>query len=95
MHYGSEPTEKSNTIRTAIYAAYTPAKFAAKEALETKATIFKQYGGTTHWPHDNINIRNNEARFEDGTLDPRDRKEPREKPQMSDKLLKLAGVMPY
>jgi ectoine hydroxylase-related dioxygenase (phytanoyl-CoA dioxygenase family) len=73
IHYGAEPTEKSNTIRTVIYAAYTPAKFATKEALETKAKIFEQNGGTTHWPHDNIKIRNNEARFEDGTLDPRDR----------------------
>ena len=95
IHYGAEPTEKSNTIRTVIYAAYTPAKFASKEALDTKAEIFKQYGGTTHWPHDNIRIRNNEARFEDGTLDPRDRREPQEKPDMTDKLLKLAGVMPY
>lgn len=95
IHYGAEPMEKSNTIRTAIYAAYTPARFASKEALETKAKIFKQNGGTTHWPHDNINIRNNEARFEDGTLDPRDRKEPLERPVMSDKLLKLAGVVPY
>ena len=95
IHYGAEPTEKSSTIRTAIYAAYTPAKFASKEALETKAKIFKEFGGTTHWPHDNIKIRNNEALFEDGTLDSRDRKEPLEKPEMSDKLLKLAGVLPY
>ena len=95
VHYGAEPTEKGTTIRTAIYAAYTPAKFAEKEALEAKAEIFKKYGGTTHWPHDNIIIRNNEALFEDGTRDPRDRPEPLEKPEMSDKLLKLAGVMPY
>lgn len=95
IHYGAEPTEKGNTIRTAIYAAYTPAKFANKEALETKEKIFKEYGGTTHWPHDNIVVRNNRAVFEDGTLDPRDRKEPLDKPEMSDKLLKLAGVLPY
>jgi hypothetical protein len=95
VHYGAEPTEKGNTIRTAIYAAYTPARFANKEALETKAKIFNEYGGTTHWPHDNIVVRNNRALFEDGTLDPRDRKEPLEKPVMSDKLLKLAGVIPY
>lgn len=95
VHYGAEPTEKSNTIRTAIYAAYTPARFASKEALETKAKIFKEFGGTTHWPHDNIRIRNNEALFEDGTLDPRDRKQPLDMPEMSDKLLKLAGALPY
>lgn len=95
VHYGDEPTEKGKTIRTAIYVAYTPAKFAEKEALETKSKIFKEYGGTSHWPHDNIRIRNNEALFEDGTRDPRDRPEPLEKAEMSDKLLKLAGVMPY
>jgi ectoine hydroxylase-related dioxygenase (phytanoyl-CoA dioxygenase family) len=95
VHYGSEPSEKSSTIRTAIYAAYTPAKLASHGALETKAKIFKEFGGTTHWPHDNISVRNNEARFDDGTLDPRDRKVPLEMPDMSDKLLKLAGVLPY
>lgn len=73
IHYGAEPTEESNTIRTAIYAAYTPAKLASKETLEIKAKIFNKFGGTTHWPHDNIRIRDNEARFDDGTLDPRNR----------------------
>ena len=95
VHYGAEPTEKGNTIRTAIYAAYTPARLASEEALKTKTNVFKEFGGTTHWPHDNIIVRNNEARFEDGTLDPRDRKQPREMPDMNDKLLKLAGILPY
>jgi hypothetical protein len=33
--------------------------------------------------------------LEDGTRDPRDRDAPLEPPEMTDKLLKLAGVKPY
>jgi hypothetical protein len=95
IHYGSEPTELSNQIRTIIYAAYTPAQLASDEALDRKRTIFKQWGGTTHWPHDNINIRENKTFLEDGTRDPRDRDQPRELPELSDRLLKLAGIMAY
>ena len=36
IHYGAEPTEKSNQIRTVIYSAYTPAKLASPEQLELK-----------------------------------------------------------
>lgn len=95
IHYGMEPTEKCNTIRTVIYAAYTPASLASPESLEKKAKVFKAYGGTTNWPHDNIVIRDTRAMREDGTRCPMDRDEPVEKPEMSDKLLKLAGVIPY
>ncbi len=95
IHYGSEPSELSNQIRCIIYAAYTPARLASQEALETKQKIFKSFGGTTHWPHDNIRIRENKTLLADGTRDPRDRDQPRELPEMSDRLLKLAGVMAY
>lgn len=95
VHYGAEPTAASNTIRTAIYAAYTPAKLASKEALELKAEIFYAYGGTTNWPHDNIIKRSYITYLEDGTRDPRDRDQPLELPEMSDALLKLAGVKAY
>ncbi|OKL63257.1 hypothetical protein UA08_01591 [Talaromyces atroroseus] len=47
-HYGAEPTEASNTIRTVIYAAYSPAKLASSETLERKKEVFRNYGGTTH-----------------------------------------------
>ncbi|KAJ5578609.1 uncharacterized protein N7459_007573 [Penicillium hispanicum] len=95
IHYGSEPTEASNTIRTVIYAALSPAKLASAETLERKSEVFRKYGGTTHWPHDNVVIRNYCAMLPDGTRDPRDREAPLELPEMSDKLLKLAGVRPY
>ncbi|RDW66006.1 phytanoyl-CoA dioxygenase [Coleophoma cylindrospora] len=95
IHYGSEPSPASNQIRTAIYAAYTPAKLASSEALATKAAIFQSYGGTTHWPHDNIVIRDHRTFLEDGTRDPRDRSQPLELPGRDLKLLRLAGIQPY
>ncbi|KAE8445967.1 hypothetical protein EG329_012606 [Mollisiaceae sp. DMI_Dod_QoI] len=95
IHYGAEPSELSNQIRTIIYVAYTPARLASEETLERKRTIFKSWGGTTHWPHDNIIIRNNETFLEDGTKDSRDREQPLELPDLSDKLLKFAGIMAY
>lgn len=88
-------TEKSNQIRTVIYAAYTPAKLATEEVLDRKREIFKAYGATTHWPHDNIVVRDLQTYLEDGTRDPRDRDEPLELPAINDRLLKLAGVMAY
>lgn len=95
IHYGSEPTELSNQIRTVIYACFTPARLASEESLEKKRTQFEGWGGTTHWPHDNINVRENKTFLPDGTRDPRDRDQPRELPDLSDKLLKLAGVKRY
>ncbi|KAF5008337.1 hypothetical protein FDECE_5380 [Fusarium decemcellulare] len=95
IHWGGEPTKKSNTIRTVIYAAYAPAKLASKEALEEKRRVFKAYGATTHWPHDNIKLRDLEARLPDGVPDPRNRSEPLHKAPESDQLLRLAGVKAY
>lgn len=95
IHYGSEPNELGKTIRTVIYATYTPAKMASEEALKVKAEIFEKFGGTTHWPHDNIVPRFKKAILEDGTVDPQDTSEPKEKPTKTDNLLKLAGVKPY
>ncbi|KAH7323463.1 phytanoyl-CoA dioxygenase [Rhexocercosporidium sp. MPI-PUGE-AT-0058] len=95
IHYGSEPSPLSSTIRTVIYAAYTPAKLASADALRTKAEIFKEFGGTTHWPHDNIVRRDCRTFLDDGERDPRDRNQPLELPEMSSALLKLAGVENY
>ncbi|ETS75478.1 hypothetical protein PFICI_12422 [Pestalotiopsis fici W106-1] len=95
IHYGAEPTEKSTQIRTVIYSAYTPARLATPEQLGLKKRVFEAYGGTTHWPHDNIIARATETFLEDGTRDPRDRDCPRDLPDMTDQLLKLAGAMPY
>ncbi|KAL3449851.1 hypothetical protein BJX65DRAFT_316607 [Aspergillus insuetus] len=95
IHYGAEPTENSKTIRTVIYAAYSPVTLASPETLRCKAEVFKKYGGTTHWPHDNVVVRRNWAMLPDGTRDPRDRDAPLEVPEVNDKLLKLAGVKGY
>ncbi|KAH8748904.1 hypothetical protein F5883DRAFT_653025 [Diaporthe sp. PMI_573] len=95
VHWGGEPTAKSDTIRTVIYASFTPASMATKEALEEKVRVFSVYGATTHWAHDNIWLRPLLAHLPDGTVDPHNRNEPREKPEMGDRLLKLAGVKPY
>lgn len=95
IHYGSEPSELSKQIRTVIYVTYTPERLANEESLEKKRTIFESWGATTHWPHDNINVRENKTFLEDGTRDPRDRDQPLELPELSDKLLKFAGLKKY
>ena len=95
VHWGGEPTEKSDRIRTVIYASYAPAELASEETLKQKKEVFEKYGATTHWPHDNMELRGIEAKLADGTLDPRNRSEPLEKPEYTSKLLRLAGVEKY
>lgn len=95
IHYGSEPTEESNQIRTALYATYVPASLATAEQLELKKKAFQTYSSTTHWPHQYIVPRPNEVHLPDGTRDPRNRDAPLERPEYTDKLLKLAGMKPY
>lgn len=95
IHWGGEPTEKSNTIRTVVYAAYAPASMASQEAISEKQRVFAANGATTHWPHDNVKLRDLQARLPDGSPDPRNRPEPVEKAEHTDKLLKLAGMKPY
>ncbi|KAM0426392.1 hypothetical protein ACHAPT_008438 [Fusarium lateritium] len=94
IHWGAEPTPAGDTIRTITYVSYTPARLASAETLEKKKEALDKWLATTHWPHDNINIRKREPRFPDGTPDRR-RSEPREKPELTDQLLKLAGAKPY
>jgi ectoine hydroxylase-related dioxygenase (phytanoyl-CoA dioxygenase family) len=95
IHWGTEPTEKGNTIRTVIYASYAPAYLASPETLEKKAKVFRAWESTTHWAHDNIVFKKTEAMLDDGTVDPKSRDEPQEKPELSDKLLRLAGAKAY
>ena len=95
IHFGAEPTEKSSQIRTALYATYTPAKLASSEQLAIKKKVFENFGGTTHWPHEQIVARPTQVFLPDGTRDPRDRDQPRKLPEMTDKMLKLAGAKTY
>lgn len=94
IHQGCEPSPESRVTRTVIYVTYTPARMAKPEALEMKAKIFHSWQGTTHWPHDHL-VAKGRAILADGTQDPRDKGEPREKPILSHKLLRYAGVEPY
>ncbi|KAI8244478.1 hypothetical protein K4K55_005035 [Colletotrichum sp. SAR 10_96] len=64
-HWGGDPTEKSDTIRTIIYATYTPRNLATEAALAEKKRVFEAYGYTTHWPHDNIALEELDARLPD------------------------------
>ncbi|KAL2839808.1 hypothetical protein BJY01DRAFT_257566 [Aspergillus pseudoustus] len=91
VHYASLP--KSETIRTIIYATYTPAKLATEEDIKLKADIFRHYEGTTHWPHCNIFGQGRAMRGD--TICPGERDEPLEKPELTDQVLKLAGVKRY
>lgn len=91
VHYASLP--KSETIRTIIYATYTPANLATPEDVALKADIFRRWEGTTHWPHCNIFAQGKAMRGD--KVCPGERDEPLEKPELTDQVLKLAGVLPY
>lgn len=95
VHWGGEPSTKSNTIRTVIYASYSPADWATTDALERKKVAFEAYQATTHWAHDNIVPREKEAYLPDGSLDPRNRSKPLEEPECTERLLQLVGVKAY
>ncbi|KAL2207085.1 phytanoyl-CoA dioxygenase [Sarocladium strictum] len=105
IHYGAEPktidpssaeqkSTKPATIRTVTYVSYAPASLASEETLRTKRQAFESWLATTHWPHENISLRTNEPTFPDGSRDQR-RLKPREEPELTPRLLQLAGVTPY
>jgi len=95
VHYAKFGT--SELIRTIIYAAYTPAEWCLPEDLEKKQEMFKKFHTTTHWPHANFHHHGAATITVDGKeiLDPLDRSEPVMKPEHSEELLKLAGIVSY
>lgn len=95
VHWGGEPTAHSDTIRTVIYASYSPAKLATEEVLRRKKEALESFRATTHWAHDNIILRDQMVHLEDGSVDPRNRSQPLEEPEYTERLLQLAGVQPY
>ncbi|KAJ5885507.1 hypothetical protein N7495_010017 [Penicillium taxi] len=95
VHWGGEPTDKSDIIRTVIYASYSPASLATPGTFERKKEAFESFRATTHWAHDNVILRDSVVLLPDGTVDPRNRSKPLEEPEHTDKLLKLAGVRAY
>jgi hypothetical protein len=91
VHFAKHP--ESDMIRTIMYATYAPAKLATPEDLALKVDLFRRYEGSTHWPHCNIWAQGKAIR--DGKVCPGERDEPLEKPELTDTVLKLAGVKPY
>ncbi|KAJ6079960.1 hypothetical protein N7467_009713 [Penicillium canescens] len=92
MHYARLP--EGNQIRHVQYICMTPRRFATSEALELKKQCFESFTGATHWPHCNIRPTK-EKPIHDGKVCPKDRNEPFEKPEVTDTVLKLAGVKAY
>lgn len=87
----------SDVLRTLIYATYTPASWMTPEDQILKKEMFEKTQTTTHWPHCNLYTHGGATIKVDGkdVPDPLDRTEPVTKPDPTDKLLKLAGVIPY
>ncbi|KIW88821.1 uncharacterized protein Z519_10305 [Cladophialophora bantiana CBS 173.52] len=92
MHYAEFPMGEQ--IRHVQYICMTPRKFASPESLELKKQCFENWLGTTHWPHCNIRPAK-EPPMRNGEVCPKARSEPFEKPDISDRLLQLAGVKAY
>lgn len=61
--------------------------------LQLKKEIFEKRERTTHWPQRNFWRATEILRL--GRKDPYHRDRPFEEPVLSDKLLKLAGALPY
>ncbi|KAL3440561.1 hypothetical protein BJX65DRAFT_300404 [Aspergillus insuetus] len=91
LHYARLP--ESETIRSVIYITYTPAALGKPEDIKHKAELFHRFEGTTHWPH--CNIWGQGKAMKDGKVDPLERDEPLEKPELTDQILRLAGVKAY
>jgi ectoine hydroxylase-related dioxygenase (phytanoyl-CoA dioxygenase family) len=91
MHYACFP--EGDLIRHVQYVCMTPARFAKKEDMDLKAELFRTWQGTTHWPH--CNIRKAGVPIRDGKEDPHNRTEPLEKPEITQQVLRLAGVEAY
>lgn len=88
---------ESDLIRTIVYATYTPAAWMSEEDRALKKDLFEKYETTTHWPHTNLFTHGKAKIAVDGkeVPDPLERDEPITKPELSEKLLKLAGAIKY
>ncbi|OJJ68109.1 hypothetical protein ASPBRDRAFT_33405 [Aspergillus brasiliensis CBS 101740] len=92
MHYACLP--EGDQIRHVQYVCMTPRRFATEKALELKRYCFENYMGTTHWPHCNIRPSTDKP-MRNGEVCPKNRTEPWEKPELTDTVLRLAGVKDY
>ncbi|KAI4735403.1 hypothetical protein E4T50_14086 [Aureobasidium sp. EXF-12298] len=89
-HYNLSSTTDQN--RFCVYTCYMPVAEASQEDLQRKKTAFDGWFGTTHWPNARVLGRNSAKR--NGTLDPFNRTEPVNKPQLSERAYRLTGI-PY
>ncbi|PWY93531.1 hypothetical protein BO94DRAFT_511159 [Aspergillus sclerotioniger CBS 115572] len=89
---------ESDVVRTIVYVTYTPAEWMGEEDREKKKDLFEKFETTTHWPHTNLFTHGKAmVKNADGedVVDPLERDEPLIKPVRSERLLQLAGVVPY
>jgi hypothetical protein len=88
---------ESDVTRTIVYATYTPASWMTPENQVLKKEMFEKFQTTTHWPHTNLYTHGAATITVDGVEkpDPLERSAPIDKPVHSERLLKLAGGVPY
>lgn len=88
---------ESDRIRSLVYATYVPATWMTPEDQLLKKELFQTFSTTTHWPHINLYTHGPATLTVDGKTvpDPLDRSKPLTQANQTEKLLKLAGVIPY
>ncbi|GAA6032119.1 hypothetical protein JCM8097_007082 [Rhodosporidiobolus ruineniae] len=92
VHYNVPP--RGDRDRVAAYTCFMPARLAAPEQLKRKQELFESRQMTTHWPCTNL-FAKSPIVIRDGKQCPHLRYAPFEEPELTDKLLKLAGMKPY
>ncbi|ORY27108.1 hypothetical protein BCR39DRAFT_560206 [Naematelia encephala] len=90
IHYGD--AAKGDRPRVATYVCYKPAKTITSEKLEAKKECFRERWGTSHDP---LNFRISRPNAGDYTLEPKESVYPRRGPTLSERALKLAGIVEY
>jgi len=87
----------SDRIRSLVYATYVPATWMTSEDQVLKKEMFEKFQTTTHWPHINLYTHGQAKVTVDGVevTDPLERSKPITRREVDDKMLKLAGVIPY
>lgn len=88
----ASPMREPNHPVHSVY-LHDPGQIRHERRFGVESVLFKECNSTTHWPHCNVHRQGAPMRNEQ--VDPLDRKEPLEKPVLSDRLLQLAGVKAY
>ncbi|WWC59834.1 uncharacterized protein I303_102396 [Kwoniella dejecticola CBS 10117] len=91
-HYNIPPTGERD--RCAVYTCFAPASTCSPEQLAIKQHLFEQRQMTTHWPCTHLSAKCMPI-LRDGKPCPYTHTKPFDEPELTDRLLKLAGVKPY